>query len=153
MSHYYEDFEVGSEHSTAGRTITETDVVNFACLTGDFNEIHTNEEYSRQTQYGRRIAHGMLTLSISVGLMVRTNMTAGTIVAFYGIDKLRFTKPVFIGDTVTVKKKVADTLAKGGEAGVVTFDSTVVNQNDETVLVYRDRLVIKRRPSESATSA
>ena len=145
LSLYFEDFTVGVEHVTRGRTITESDIMNFAGLSGDFIELHTNEEYARQSPFGRRIAHGMLTLSISTGLMTRMNLITDTVVAFYGIDKLRFVKPVFIGDTIHVKKKVADTMAKGGTAGVVTFDTTVLNQHGEPVLVYRDKLVIKKR--------
>ena len=145
MSLYFEDFTVGVEHVTRGRTITESDIMIFAGLSGDFIELHTNEEYARQSPFGRRIAHGMLTLSISTGLMTRMNLITDTVVAFYGIDKLRFVKPVFIGDTIHVKKKVADTMAKGGTAGVVTFDTSVLNQNGEAVLVYRDKLVIKKR--------
>jgi Acyl dehydratase len=146
LSLYFEDFIIGMEHVTRGRTITESDVMNFAGLSGDFIELHTNEEYARQSPYGRRIAHGMLTLSIATGLMTRMNLVTDTVVAFYGIDKLRFVKPVFIGDTIHVRKKVADAMAKGGVSGVVTFDTTVVNQKDEAVLVYRDKLVIKKRP-------
>ena len=145
LSLYFEDFAVGVEHVTRGRTITESDIMNFAGLSGDFIELHTNEEYARQSPFGRRIAHGMLTLSISTGLMTRMNLVTDTVVAFYGIDKLRFVKPVFIGDTIHVRKKVSDTMAKGGTAGVVTFDTSVLNQNGEAVLVYRDKLVIKKR--------
>jgi 3-hydroxybutyryl-CoA dehydratase len=146
LSLYFEDFVVGVEHVTRGRTITEADVMNFAGLSGDFIELHTNEEYARQSSFGRRIAHGMLTLSISTGLMTRMNLVTDTVVAFYGIDKLRFVKPVFIGDTIHVKKTVMDTAAKGGVSGVVTFDTRVLNQKNEAVLVYRDKLVIKKRP-------
>ena len=145
MSLYFEDFIAGAEHVTRGRTITESDIMSFAGLSGDFTELHTNEEYARGGPFGRRIAHGLLTLSISSGLMVRTNLTADTVVAFYGIDKLRFVKPVFIGDTIHVKKTVVDTLSKSEAMGVVTFDTTVLNQSGETVLVYRDKLAVKRR--------
>jgi 3-hydroxybutyryl-CoA dehydratase len=145
LSLYFEDFIAGSEHVTRGRTITESDIMSFAGLSGDFTELHTNEEYARGGPFGRRIAHGLLTLSISSGLMVRTNLIVDTVVAFYGIDKLRFVKPVFIGDTIHVKKKVVDTMSKSGAMGVVTFDTTVLNQSGETVLVYRDKLAVKRR--------
>lgn len=147
MSLYYEDFTVGTEHVTRGRTITEADIVNFACLTGDFNEIHTNEVWARQNPFGRRVAHGLLTLSFATGLMVRMNLTTDTIVAFYGIDRLRFTGPVFIGDTIHVVKKVVDAVSKVEDVGIVTFETTVLNQDGATVLVYRDKLVIKRRPA------
>ena len=146
LSLYYEDFTVGVEHVTRGRTITEADVVNFAGLSGDFVELHTNDEYARQSPFGKRIAHGLLTLSISSGLMVQMNLVTDTVLAFYGIDKLRFVKPVFIGDTIRVRKAVIDAMAKGSEMGVVTFDTTVLNQKDETVLVYKDKLAIKKRP-------
>src|SRR5260370_30305535 len=114
LSLYFEDFIIGVEHVTRGRTITESDVMNFAGLSGDFIELHTNEEYARQSPYGRRIAHGMLTLSIATGLMTRMNLITDTVVAFYGIDKLGFVKPVFIGDTIHVKKTLLDTMAKAG---------------------------------------
>ena len=146
MSLYFEDFTAGVEHVTRGRTITESDIMSFAGLSGDFIELHTNEEYAKQSPYGKRIAHGMLTLSIATGLMTRMNLITDTVVAFYGIDKLRFVKPVFIGDTIHVRKTVLDTMAKGGTSGVVTFDTSVVNQNAEAVLVYRDKRVIKKRP-------
>ena len=149
MSLYYEDFTVGTEHITRGRTITEADVVNFAGISGDFVELHTNEEYAREGPFGRRIAHGLLTLAVSSGLMVRMNLTTDTIIAFYGIDKLRFTKPVFIGDTIHVKKRVVETAAKSDKIGVVTFETTVYNQNGETVLIYKDKLALKRRPSDA----
>ena len=146
MSLYYEDFTVGTEHVTRGRTITEADVVNFAGVSGDFVELHTNEEYARQGPFGRRIAHGLLTLAVSSGLMVRMNLTADTIIAFYGIDKLRFTKPVFIGDTIHVTKRVLEKRDKGGR-GVVTSETQVLNQNGELVLVYTDKVLVKGRPA------
>jgi len=146
---YFEDFTVGTEHVTCGRTITEADVMTFAGLSGDFTELHTNEEYARNGPFGRRIAHGLLTLSISSGLTVRMNLITDTVVAFYGIDKLRFVKPVFLGDTIKVKKTVVDALAKSSVMGVVTFETTVVNQRGETVLVYRDKLAIKKRQAEA----
>lgn len=146
MSLYFEDFSPGVEHTTRGRTITESDILNFAGLSGDFIELHTNEEYARQSSFGRRIAHGMLTLSISTGLMTQMNLITDTVVAFYGIDKLRFVKPVFIGDTIHVRKKVIDAITKSEAAGVVTFETSVLNQNGELVLVYKDKLAIKRRP-------
>ncbi len=85
---------------SAARTITEADIVMFASLSGDWNPIHTDAEFAKKTIFGQRIAHGLLTLSVVAGLLVRLGLTERTIVAFYGIDKLRFTKPVFIGDTI-----------------------------------------------------
>ncbi|MBI1792115.1 MAG: MaoC family dehydratase N-terminal domain-containing protein [Acidobacteria bacterium] len=144
MSLYFEDFAVGQEYATRGRTITEADVVGFAGLSGDFVELHTNEEYARQGPFGRRIAHGLLTLSVSSGLMVQTNLVLDSVVAFYGIDRLRFTQPVFPGDTIHVVKRVIETREKE-KTGVVTFQTTVLNQNNETVLVYQDKLAVKKK--------
>jgi acyl dehydratase len=146
---YFEDFATGQEFTSRGRTITEADVVNFAGLSGDYIELHTSEEYARQGPFGRRIAHGLLTLSISSGLMTQMNLFTDTVVAFYGIDRLRFTKPVFLGDTVHVVKRVAELVPKE-KAGVVTFETSVFNQNGEPVLVYRDKLAVKKRPHASA---
>jgi 3-hydroxybutyryl-CoA dehydratase len=144
MSLYFEDFEIGHISRSRGRTITEADIVNFAGLSGDFVELHTNEEYAKAGPFGRRIAHGLLVLSISSGLMVQMGQTTDTVIAFYGIDRLRFVRPTFIGDTVRVEKKVIDRQEKE-KGGVVTFETSVLNQNGEPVLVYIDKLMIKRR--------
>ncbi len=124
--------------------MTEADIVNFAGVSGDFVELHMNEEYARQGPFGRRIAHGLLVLSISSGLGVRMHDMSDTIIAFYGIDKLRFVKPTFIGDTVHVEKKVVDKREKDAN-GVLTFETQVVNQKGEPVIVYTDKLMVKRR--------
>ena len=145
MSHYFEDFTEGSEYTSRGRTVTEADIVNFAGLSGDFVELHTNEEFARQSPFGRRIAHGALVFSISTGLMTQMNLVNDTVLAFYGLDKLRFTGPVFIGDTVRVHKRVVELKAKDAERGVVTFETQVLNQNGEPVIVYTDKLMVKRK--------
>jgi acyl dehydratase len=145
MSHYYEDFSPGVVHESRGRTLTETDIVNFAGLSGDFVELHTNEEFARKSPFGRRIAHGALVFSISTGLMTQMNLINDTVLAFYGIDKLRFTGPVFIGDTVRVTKRVVELKEKDAERGIVTFETQVLNQNYEPVIVYTDKLLVKRR--------
>lgn len=144
-SRYFEDLQQGEIHTSRGRTITEADIVNFAGLSGDFTPLHLDEEFAKTTAFGRRIAHGALILSISTGLVTQMNLLQDTLIAFYGIEKLRFTKPVFIGDTIHVIKKVTETLERGADRGVVTFATTVLNQRDEPVLIYSDKLVIKRR--------
>src|SRR5712692_10826617 len=137
-SYYFEDFQVDAVFETRGRTVTEADIVNFAGLSGDFIELHTNEEYARQTPFGRRIAHGALVFSISTGLTTQMNLVNDTVLAFYGIDKLRFTNPVFAGDTVRVTKRVTELRAKDEGRGVVTFETSVINQSGEPVIVYMD---------------
>jgi 3-hydroxybutyryl-CoA dehydratase len=145
VSRYFEDLEIGEIHASGARTITETDIVNFAGLSGDFTPLHLDEEFAKKTPFGRRVAHGALIFSISTGLVTQMNLLPDTLIAFYGIEKLRFTKPVFIGDTVHVIKKITEKLERGADRGVVTFATTVLNQRDEPVLVYSDKLVVKRR--------
>ncbi len=95
----FEDYVVDRVATSRGRTITESDIVNFAGLSGDFVELHMNEEYAKRGPFGRRIAHGALIFSISTGLMMQMTTDHEAIIAFYGVDKLRFVAPVFIGDT------------------------------------------------------
>jgi len=141
---YFEDFEVGMKVETAGRTITEADIVNFAGITGDWNPIHTDAEFAKNTIFGQRIAHGLLTLSIASGLLVRLGLTERTIVAFYGIDRLRFIKPVFIGDTI---KAVSEVVGKEEREkyGIVTFDVKVVKQTGEVVISYISKAAVKKK--------
>jgi acyl dehydratase len=145
MSLYFEDFTVGYKTVTRSRTITEADIVNFAGLSGDFVELHTSEEYARNGPFGKRIAHGLLVLSVSSGLTVQTGQTTDTVVAFYGIDRLRFTNPTFIGDTIHVEKEVIAAERKPGGRGVITFNTRVLNQNGAPVIVYQDKLMVKAR--------
>ncbi len=145
MSLYFEDFELESVSTTRSRTVTEADIVNFAGLSGDFIELHVSETYSAAGPFGKRIAHGALVFSISTGLSVQLNQIQDTVVAFYGVDKLRFTKPVFIGDTIHVVKKVVAKQPKGERRGLVTFETTVLNQHGDSVIVYLDKLLLKAR--------
>ena len=145
MSLYFEDFTPGRKSVSRTRTITEADIVAFAGLSGDFVELHMSETAASAGPFGQRIAHGALIFSISTGLMVQTGEITNTVIAFYGIDRLRFTKPVFIGDTIHVEKEVTAVEHKGAGRGVVTFDTRVLNQNSETVLVYTDKLLVKAR--------
>jgi len=147
MGKYFEDFEVGGETVTAGRTITETDIVNFAGITGDWNEIHTNKELAERSHFKQRIAHGALVFSIATGLSVRLGQTAETVIAFYGVDRLRFVKPTFIGDTIRVRQKVQEKSERDAKSGIVTILNEVVNQRDEVVAAYVAKVLLKRRAS------
>ena len=146
MGLYFEDFEARGDLVTRGRTITEADLVAFAGLTGDYTELHTNEEYAKSTKFGRRIAHGALIFSISMGLSTRTNLLDDTLLAFAGVDKLRFVSPVFIGDTIHAVKRVVERKELGMGQGTVEFETRVLNQKGELVLVYRDKMLVKKRP-------
>ena len=129
---YYEDVEVGEEVVSPGRTITETDVVNFAGLSGDFNVIHMDADLMNGTPFGQRIAHGLLGLAIASGLVTRTpGGEQLRVVAFLGTT-WDIRKPIFIGDTIHVVKTVASKreTSKPG-LGIVVFDAKVINQRGE----------------------
>ena len=142
---YFEDYLIDQIRTSRGRTITEADIVNFAGLSGDFVELHVNEEYAKKGPFGRRIAHGALIFSISTGLMVQMTADHEAIVAFRGVDQLRFVAPVFIGDTIHVTKKTIEKHSKDGVRGLVAFETTVLNQDGKAVLTYIDRLMVKCR--------
>ena len=105
---FWEEWEIGAEFQTASRTITEADVVNFAGISGDYNPLHIDEEFCKQTQFGTRIAHGPLVYSIAAGLLFQLHLYDDTLIAFLGFDSLKFTLPVKIGDTVRVRVEVLE---------------------------------------------
>ncbi len=147
---YYEDFEVGVPHITAARTITEADVATFAGLSGDYNPLHTDEEFGKKTPFGGRIAHGVLTLSVATGLTNQLAIYEGTTIALMELT-VRFTGAVKFGDTVhvilTPKEKKEH---KKLDRGFVIFDLEVVNQKDETVLAGSWTCLQRRRPQADA---
>lgn len=130
---YFEEFEIGRQVVTQGRTITEADIVNFAGLAGDYNPIHTNAEFAKQTPFGERIAHGMLGLSIATGLANLLGFMDGTVIAFTGLE-WKFKGPIRIGDTIHVTAHVKQTRAvRAAGGGFVVLDVRVRNQREEVV--------------------
>ena len=130
---YFEEFQVGFSVASAGRTITETDVVSFAGLSGDYNQIHTDAEFARQGMFGQRVAHGLLGLAVASGLVAQLGFIEGTVLAFRELT-WKFSSPIFIGDTIHVEATVAELKPMrrlGG--GAVTLDVRVVNQEDKVV--------------------
>ena len=126
---YFEEFELGSTLRTRGRTITETDLVSFAALTGDYNPMHTDADYARESFMGARVAHGMLTLSYAVGQAYQLGILERTVLGFRGLE-MKFSAPVFIGDTVHAELKVKETKpARRLGGGVVTLDLRVIKQD------------------------
>ena len=142
---HFEEFEVGQKIGTAGRTITEADVVRFAGLTGDFNQIHTDAVYAADSIFERRVAHGMLVLSVATGLAVQTGFIEGTTLAFREVST-KFKTPVFFGDTVRVEIEITalKALARLG-GGNVTMKYRVLNQHDETVMRGNWVMLIKAK--------
>ena len=129
---YFEEFEVGDEYETVSRTITEGDITNFAGVSADFNQLHTDAEFARKTPFGQRIAHGLLGLTFISGCIGRSGLIEGTTFAFLEIASWKFLAPNFIGDTVKVFAKVADKKeTKKNDRGVVIFGIRLVNQRNE----------------------
>ena len=148
MARYFEEFEQGELLISAGRTVTETDVVNFAGLSADWNELHVNEEFARQGHFGRRIAHGALTFAISTGLAAQADRSQQPdLIAFYGVDRLRFVKPVFLGDTIHLKQTVQSLEPRDEKSGIVNLAREILNQKEAVVLSYTAKLLVRRSPA------
>ncbi len=141
---YYDDFQVGDIEVTRARTITEADIVNFAAFSGDWYPLHTDIEYAKKSPFGERIAHGMLVLSVATGLMPLYEMA---IIAFYGMDKVRFTAPTKIGDTIHVELEVIEKRDKGELGGVVILKESVKNQRGEDVAISTLKVLIAKKTS------
>ena len=141
---YYEDYQVGSQRETFGRTITETDIVIHAGQTGDFYPHHMDAQWCQTQDFKQRIAHGTLIFSVGVG------MTAGEMnpeAMSYGYDKLRFIKPVFIGDTIRVRVTITEKRdhPKRPKQGIVVELCEVSNQHQQVVLACEHLLLVNRK--------
>jgi acyl dehydratase len=141
----YDDLEAGDRFVTAGRTVTEADIVNFAGLSADYNQLHTDAEFAAQTPHGRRIAHGLLVLSIMSGLCTRLPVNKFMEPAIIGLAGLqaKWLRPVFAGDTLHVQVEVLgkEPGRKPGR-GTVVFKRSAINQKGETVLEAEWRIVM-----------
>lgn len=143
---YFEDLELGFSFTTGARTITSTDIVNFACLSGDFNEVHSNWEYCKDTPFGEPIAHGPMIYAICGGLSYAAGFNEGTALALLGITDWKLLRPVKHGDTIRMESVVVGRkLSRKPDRGTVTFRRMILNQRDELVqqmtatLLYRTR--------------
>lgn len=142
LKKYFEAFEIGELRKTFGRTITETDIVVHAGQSGDFFPHHMDEEWCKKQPFKKRIAHGTLIFTVAIGL---TAQVINEVSMTYGYERLRFTRPVFIGDTITVKVTIK---AKGDHKkpayGLVTELVEVFNQHNELVMVCEHLLLVEK---------
>lgn len=148
---FFEEFVPGQKVRTAGRTITETDVVGFAGLSGDYNQIHVDAAYAKTVPFGQRVAHGLCVLSIASGLAVQTGIMEGTVLAFREINEWKFSLPVFFGDTIHVEMAVTEVKAiprLGG--GNVTITLDVQNQDGKTVQKGKWAVLMMSQPKAQA---
>jgi acyl dehydratase len=145
---WFEDIAVGEEYESPGRTVTETDIVLFAGLSGDYNVLHTDAEFMKSSIFGERIAHGLLGLAIQSGLFTRATPAYATLSV--GGLRWKFKGPIRIGDTIRVRARVvAKQEASTADRGVVTLEREVLNQRDEVVQEGETELVVERRPAGS----
>ena len=148
---YFEDYKIGEKFISPARTVTEADIVLFAAVSGDWHPIHTDVEYAKKTVFKERIAHGLLGMVIGSGLAFRLGSQGPLpkyFVAFYGMDNLRLTTPLKIGDTVHVEIEVIDLISKGDNRGIVKFKTELRNQRDEVVNVHESRILVSSKPKD-----
>jgi len=148
MGHYFEDAREGDVFVTMARTITEADIVNFGGLIGDFNPLHFDAEYMKESMFRQRIAHGMLTLSFATGLVNQLGMNHKTVMAFKGLQ-FEFKAPVFIGDTIHVEMTTSETRKSNKQpGGWVTQQVKVIKQDGTVVQEGQWSALIASRPAE-----
>ena len=144
---YFEDVEVGFRFETPSRTVTETDLVNFAGVSGDFNTLHTDERFAANTIYGGRIAHGALVLALATGLRQRAGLFDGTLMGLLEIRTWRFRAPVRIGDTIRVVNEILELRETSKpDRGVMLQRVEVSNQDSEVVAAGEFVMLLRRRP-------
>ena len=149
---YWDDFMVGDKRVTAGRTITETDIVNFAGFTGSYDQEHVDREFAKNTVFGERIGHGLINLCVAEGLRIRTiwynndSARGYTLIAFLGLDKLRYPSPIRIGDTLKSESTILSKReSKKADRGIVVFQDRVINQRGEVTMECQRACMYRRR--------
>ncbi|MDQ1580385.1 MAG: hypothetical protein QOD05_1160 [Microbacteriaceae bacterium] len=143
---YFEEYELGSSRQSYGRTVTEADIVLHAGQTGDFYPHHMDAEFAKSLPGGQRIAHGTLILSMAVGML------AGEIndkAMSYGYDRVRFIRPVHVGDTITSRSEIValrDYTRQPDAFGLAEEKVEVVNQRGEVVIAFVHLYLVNRQP-------
>lgn len=144
---YFEEFSVGDKFVTPARTITEADIVSYSGLSGDYNLIHTDEEFAKTTIFGTRIAHGPLVIAIAAGLLFRLGLLDGTSMALLGLN-IKFVKPVLPGDTIKcVVEVIGKRETKKADRGILTLKLQILNQRQETVIEAEHTTMQTRKPA------
>jgi len=148
VGYYFEDYEIGQEFISPGRTITEHDVMTFAGLSGDYNQLHTNTEFCSRSLFGKPIAHGLLGLSVASGLLSRIGVAEGTTIAFLGLS-WDFTGPIFFGDTVCARATITEKRKTSKmDRGIVIRQVELINQRGNVVQKGEMKTMVKRKAEE-----
>lgn len=144
---FYEDFEVGQVFDSPGRTVTETDLSLFCMLSGDWHPLHSDEEYAKTTQFGRRVVGGVFGVALVTGAMSRWGIFEASVIAMLSIGDWRFAGPIYVGDTLSVRMTIAGKrLTKSGSVGIIDRDFEIRNQRGEIVQSGRSDALIKLQP-------
>ena len=142
----WDDFNIGDKFVTQAVTVTESHVVNWGCLTGDWYPLHFDAEYAKTSPFQERIAHGPLTFGLAVGLVGMAQIFGDSLVAWLGCDKMRIPKPVKIGDTINVEVEVIKkSETKDPTRGITIFKYIVKNSRNEAVMEFEYTLMMHRR--------
>lgn len=143
---YYDEIDVGDSATTIGRTVTESDVMNYANVTGCWLPIHTDREFAEGTDFGERVVQGTYLLGLAEGLLYGNQSTG--IRANAGMDSIRFHQPVYFGDTIQFEAEVVETVDRSDDSGIVTLDIEGANQDEETVVSYQTNLLMETTDNE-----
>jgi acyl dehydratase len=142
---FFEEFEIGAQYVSQGRTVTEADVVAFAGLSGDYNPLHTDATFAGTTPFGERIAHGMLTVAMSTGMSNWTGIFAGTTIALVE-QNIKYTGAVKFGDTVHLEMEVTEKKETSKpDRGIINIAAKMLNQGGQTVVDMKWTLMMKRK--------
>jgi 3-hydroxybutyryl-CoA dehydratase len=146
---YFEEYEINEKWTSRARTITEADVVNFSAFSGDWFPLHTDKEYAKNTIFKQRIAHGMSILSVATGLIL---LEPDVVVAFYGMDHVRFKNPTFIGDTIHLEGKVTRIEERDNGRGIVAAQVDIKKQTSQTVALAEMKMMVNKNSTDSSVS-
>ncbi len=148
MTLYYEDMPIGRRFISRPRALTQAEVDHFAELTGDLNRLHTDEEYARTTTFGGRVAHGLLVLSLAIGLWYEMDLTRDSLVALLGIDSVAFRAPARPGDRLHLVSRVRSRRPSKSNpgTGIVVLHDAVADDLDKELMQFERVLLVKRRP-------
>ncbi len=146
---YFEEFAAGDSFESGGRTITDATLENFSGISGDYSDVHTDDEVMKQSEFGGRIGHGILSLALMQGLMWLSGYNRGTAAATIGWDQLKFPAPLRVGDTVHAAWTIREVRASRSKPafGILVEDCRLLNQRGDTVLSGTHVLLVHRRPA------
>ncbi|MDW7669650.1 MAG: MaoC/PaaZ C-terminal domain-containing protein [Bacillota bacterium] len=149
MGLYYEDFSLEQKFISSGRTITETDIVNFSGISGDFNPLHTDKTFAESTIFKKRIAHGMLIVSVMTGLTAKMGIFEGTAIGLLSIDEWKFKRPVFLNDTIHLEMEIIEKIETSKtDRGIIIRKVNVLNQNSQIIQEGKISVMMRKYSQE-----